>query len=136
MTAFRTRLYVLDDSSNVVYAGNSSNGVFVWGAQLELEEYFNNAQQNFNDFRYIRTQGAIQSQLDARYRLSQQTDAAIATERLNYYIASTIGNFDPYVVVSESITLSSPEIIMDLMVLSGSEDLQSSTGNSSDLMVF
>lgn len=128
MTTFRTRLYVLDDSSNVVYAGNSSNGVLVWGAQLELEEYFHNAQQNFNDFRYIRTQGAIQTQLDARYRLSQQTDVTIPIEKFSYLFAGSVGRDTMTLDDVVDVVLTTPTIILDLMVLTGSEDLNTETG--------
>jgi len=93
MPQISAKLLILDDSSNVSYAGNSSNSIWVWGAQLELEQNFEETSQNYHNFRYIRTTGAIASALSSRYGLDANRDSAPVTDALRWVLGFNLGRF-------------------------------------------
>lgn len=93
MPAISAKLLILDNSSNVSYVGNSSNSIWAWGAQLELEQNFEETSQNYHNFRYIRTTGAIASALSSRFGLDANRDAAPVTDTLRLILGIRLGRF-------------------------------------------
>ena len=70
---------LLDQSSNVIFAGNSSTSLRLWGAQLDLAEYSDQVLQDYiNNFRYIRTLSGIeQNWFTIRIGLDQTSDFVV-----------------------------------------------------------
>lgn len=93
MPLISAKLLILDNSSNVTYAGNSSNSIWAWGAQLELEQNFEETSQNYHNFRYIRTTGSIASALSSRFGLDAARDSAPVTDALRYVLGINLGRF-------------------------------------------
>ena len=93
MPQISAKLLILDDSSNVTYAGNSSNSIWAWGAQLDLEQNFEETSQNYHNFRYIRTTGSIASALSSRYGLDAARDTAPVNDVLRYTLGIRLGTF-------------------------------------------
>ena len=82
MSNVYAKLLILDPSGNDTYIGNSSVSVSAWGAQLELEQNFEAARQNYYNFRYIRTTGASASFIGTRLGLDNTADSASITDVL------------------------------------------------------
>ena len=93
MPQISAKLLILDDSSNVSYAGNTSNSIWVWGAQLELEQNFEETSQNYHNFRYIRTTGSQASALSSRFGLDANRDSAPVTDALRWVLGFNLGRF-------------------------------------------
>lgn len=89
MSQISAKLLILDDSGNVSYAGNTSNSLYVWGAQFEVGQNYEEVKQDYNGFRYIRTTGYRASFIGVRFGLDAQLDQASITDtaRLVYGVS-------------------------------------------------
>ena len=92
MAIVNAKILILDGNDNVSYQG-SSNGVFVWGTQLEFESYFESARQNYNNIRYMRTTGNQQSFLGSRFLLDNTYDSTPVVDAAHILKAISLGNF-------------------------------------------
>ena len=93
MATLYTKLILLDDTGASTYAGNSSNSIYAWGAQIELENNYEDSYQNYQNFRYIRTTGAAHSFIGSRYALSAGSDSAPVTDSLRLVQGIRLGRF-------------------------------------------
>ena len=92
MATVTAKILILDGNDNVSYQG-SGNGVYVWGAQLEFEQYFESARQNYNNVRYVRTTGSPQSFIGTRYYLDNTFDSTPITDALHILRGISLGNY-------------------------------------------
>lgn len=81
-TSIIVKVQLLDSSGTSIYVGNTSKAMYVWGAQLELAEYFNDVKYDLENFRYMRTRGVRSSHFDYRFGLDQTPDYVIPEERV------------------------------------------------------
>lgn len=93
MATLYAKLLILDNSSNVTYAGSTSNGLFVWGAQMEFTPYFQETSQDFHNFRYIRTTGSEASFIGLRFGSNPTTDVAPVTDSAKYVYGIRFGSY-------------------------------------------
>lgn len=94
MAQIYAKLLVLDDSGNVSYTGNSSNSLYVWGAQLELGQYFTDSASDYHNYRYIRTTGADASFIGVRFGQDPTTDQAPITDSAKYIYGKRFGTYE------------------------------------------
>jgi hypothetical protein len=76
------KVQLLDSSGTSIYVGNTSKAMYVWGAQLELAEFFEDVKYDLENFRYMRTRGVRSSHFDYRFGLDQTPDFVIPEERV------------------------------------------------------
>ena len=93
MSNVYAKLLILDPSGNDTYNGNSSLSVSVWGAQLEFEQNFEAARQDFYNFRYIRTTGASASFIGTRLGLDNTADSTPINDKLNILYGFRLGTY-------------------------------------------
>jgi len=74
VTGVLVRIQFLDSSGASIYTGDPNTSIYAWGAQLEFNEYFEDALQDLNNYRYIRTRGVTSSHFDQRFGLDNRED--------------------------------------------------------------
>jgi hypothetical protein len=94
MATIYAKLLVLDSSGNDTYTGNSSTSLNAWGAQLEFEQNYEAARQNFYNFRYIRTTGASASFIGTRLGLDNTADATPISDTITLLRGIRLGTFN------------------------------------------
>ena len=92
-SSISVKIQLLDGSHNAVYTGTPGNGIFVWGAQLEFEQNFEAARQDFYNFRYIRTTGASASFIGTRLGLDNTADSTPINDKLNILYGFRLGTY-------------------------------------------
>ena len=102
MTQFYAKLVILDDSGADTYAGNSSNSIYAWGAQVELENNYEDSLQNYHNFRYIRTTGATHSFIGSRYALGASDDQTPISDLVRLVLNRYLGKGTPGSVKDDS----------------------------------
>lgn len=76
--AFAARIQLLNSAGNTSYAGDSSVGLYVWGAQFEVSEYYNDLRNDVDNFRYLRSRGETSARLAVRFGADSRTDYILA----------------------------------------------------------
>ena len=94
MSTVYAKLLVLDSSGNDTYTGNSSTSLSAWGAQLEFEQNYEAARQNFYNFRYIRTTGASASFIGTRLGLDNSADSTPISDRASLLQGIRLGTYN------------------------------------------
>lgn len=102
MSTLYAKLILLDDTGASTYAGNSSNSIYAWGAQIELENNYEDSYQNYQNFRYIRTTGATHSIIASRYGLNYGTDQAPISDLVRLVLNRNLGKGTPGSVKDDS----------------------------------
>lgn len=93
---------MLDSSGATSFAGNTSNSIYVWGAQLELYEHFEEMWQDRLSFRYISTEGAPQGIKWTRFNIDYSPDTAIIQDQGVWALAFNLGRFQDGSVKDET----------------------------------
>ena len=76
--AFAARIQLLNSAGNTSYAGDTSVGLYVWGAQFEVSEYYNELRNDVDNFRYLRSRGETSARLAVRFGADTRTDYILA----------------------------------------------------------
>jgi hypothetical protein len=76
--AFAARIQLLNSVGNTSYAGDTSVGLYVWGAQFEVSEYYNELRNDVDNFRYLRSRGETSARLAVRFGADTRTDYILA----------------------------------------------------------
>jgi hypothetical protein len=76
------KIQLQDPSRNLIYAGTSTNALYIWGAQLELGEYYEDLRNDLDNYRYIRSRGVQSQAFSFRFGLDQTPDFVIPEERV------------------------------------------------------
>ena len=82
VTGVVVRIQLLDSSGAAIYTGDPNTSIYAWGAQLELNEYYEDALQDLTNYRYIRTRGVTSSHWDQRFGLDNSLDTILPEERI------------------------------------------------------
>lgn len=82
VTGVVVRIQLLDSSGASIYTGDPNTSIYAWGAQLEFNEYYEDALQDLNNYRYIRTRGVTSSLWDQRFGLDNSLDTILPEERI------------------------------------------------------
>jgi hypothetical protein len=77
-TSFVARVQLLNSAGNTSYAGDTSVGLYVWGAQFEVSEYYNELRNDVDNFRYLRSRGETSARLAVRFGADTRTDYILA----------------------------------------------------------
>ena len=76
------RIQLQDPSRNLIYAGTSTNALYIWGAQLELGEYYEDLRNDLDNYRYIRSRGVQSQAISFRFGQDQTPDFVLPEERV------------------------------------------------------
>ena len=91
------RVQLLGTAGEVNYTGDPARGLNVWGAQLELGEYFQDLRNDLDNYRYTRTRATSSSYLGMRFGSDNSPDAISVGLLLPYRVSgSTQENFSTY----------------------------------------
>jgi hypothetical protein len=82
VTGVVVKIQLLDSSGASIYTGDPNISIYAWGAQLELNEYYEDALQDLNNYKYIRTRGVTSSLWDQRFGLDNSLDTILPEERI------------------------------------------------------
>jgi len=86
------RIQLQDPSRNLIYTGTSTNALYIWGAQLELGEYYEDLRNDLDNYRYIRSRGVQSQAFSFRFGLDQTPDFVIPEERVFQSVRLTAHN--------------------------------------------
>lgn len=76
------KIQLQDPSRNLVYAGTSTNALYIWGAQLELGEYYEDLRNDLDNYRYIRSRGVQSQAISFRFGQDQTPEFVLPEERV------------------------------------------------------
>lgn len=93
-SAITVRIRFQDAAGNLVYQGDGTSNLRLWGAVFELGEELQGDQNEFYGFyRYIRSLGSAGDKLDRRYIYDMRSDAVTIGGTVPQKYAQTIGSF-------------------------------------------
>lgn len=96
-SSITVRVQLLGAAGEVSYTGDPARGLNVWGAQLELGEYFQDLRTDLDSYRYTRTRATSSSYLGMRFGADNSPDAISVGLLLPYRVSgSTQENFTTY----------------------------------------
>ena len=72
-TSILVTVQMLDSAGSSVYAG-ASNGLYVWGAQLELSDNYQDLRNDIDNYRYVRGRGLVSTGYYLRTGTDNNTD--------------------------------------------------------------